>query len=398
MKNHLAGTHNEACEYPQVPEEVKDFFLKYLKEKNQKKATNFECFDEDEDVGVNSKSMGTMDAYVTKGKKKEKQLTLNEMVKKREPVIKDIFFKDTLVKEKDVIVFIYRHQWVLDMFRKYTLKKELARPAITRFATSYLTLKRFDDLKIQIRAMLASVEWATSSYGNSAAGKGFNSETFKADREVRKGLYTTIERMYPDMNTRITIDEQLEKFKNAEGMLGMDMAKLTRDKKLPAIRVLSGTCSATGCERNWSTFDIVHSKRRNHLETQRMNALVFVKYNIQLELRQERGDTYDPICLSDMESDDEWITEKEGPVLPVDHSWMDIEECFKDDGTAEKLECLWPKKGKKKASELDDEDEIEVLDDNEVIKLEGEEEEEEFDEVTMADDDDDVEELDLEDD
>lgn len=37
-----------------------------------------------------------------------------------------------------------------------------------------------------------------------------------------------------------------------------------------------------------------------------------------------------------MEFDDEWITEKEGPVLPVDHSWMDIEECFKDDGTVGK--------------------------------------------------------------
>ncbi|KAF7145548.1 hypothetical protein RHSIM_Rhsim04G0045100 [Rhododendron simsii] len=256
------------------------------------------------------------------------------------------------------------------------------------------------------------------------------SETFKADREVRKGLYTTIERMYPDMDTRIIIDEQLEKFKNAEGMFGMEMAKLTRDKKQPAlwwesfgeeckelqrlaIRVLSSTCSATGCERNWSIFDIVHSKRRNRLETQRMNALVFVKYNIQLELRQEkrqeRGDTYDPICLSDMESDDEWITEKEGPVLPVDHSWMDIEECFKDDGTVGKkrkrgprnLNAYGRKKGKKKASELDDKDEIEVLGENEVIELEGEEEEEEFDEATMADDDDDdddVEELDLEDD
>ena len=62
-----------------------------------------------------------------------------------------------------------------------------------------------------------------------------------------------------------------------------------------AIRVLSLTCSATGCERNWSTFEHVHSKKRNRLEQQRLNALVFVKYNLQLELRQtkreERGET-----------------------------------------------------------------------------------------------------------
>ena len=106
-----------------------------------------------------------------------------------------------------------------------------------------------------------------------------------------------------------------------------------------AIRVLSLTCSATGCERNWSTFDQVHSKRRNRLAQQKLNALVFVKYNLQLEMRQrireERGDTYDPICLSDIESDDEWIAEKENPCLPEDNSWMDVHECFNlDEGAS----------------------------------------------------------------
>lgn len=79
----------------------------------------------------------------------------------------------------------------------------------------------------------------------------------------------------------------------------------------------------------------MHTKRRNRLETQRLNALVFVKYNLRLEQRQEkrqeRGETYDPIVLSDVESDDEWITEKEEPCLPEDTSWMDIHECFQDD-------------------------------------------------------------------
>ena len=44
--------------------------------------------------------------------------------------------------------------------------------------------------------------------------------------------------------------------------------------------------------------------------------------------REENGDSYDPICLSDMESDDEWITKKEEPCLPEDTSWIDIHECF----------------------------------------------------------------------
>ena len=67
----------------------------------------------------------------------------------------------------------------------------------------------------------------------------------------------------------------------------------------------------------------------------RLNALVFVKYNLQLELRktqkEERCETYDPIFLSDLECDDERITEIEDPCLPQDNSWMDINECFAND-------------------------------------------------------------------
>ena len=108
-----------------------------------------------------------------------------------------------------------------------------------------------------------------------------------------------------------------------------------------AIRVLSLTCSATGCERNWSTFDQVHSKRRNRLERQRLSALVFVKYNLRLEARHQKrileGDSYDPISLSDMESDDEWIIEKENALLPEDTSWMNVGECFEvQEGTSKK--------------------------------------------------------------
>jgi len=49
---------------------------------------------------------------------------------------------------------------------------------------------------------------------------------------------------------------------------------------------------------------------------------------LRQKVREEKGDTYDPICLSDIESDDEWITEKESPYLPNDVSWMDIHESF----------------------------------------------------------------------
>ena len=180
-------------------------------------------------------------------------------------------------------------------------------------------------------------------------------EDFWADYEVKLGLYNVIEKMY-DRPTGIKIHEQLDKFNDSIGMFGLSATIAMRKKTQPAkwwlsygdecpelqhlaVRVLSLTCRDTGWERNWSTFDHVHSKKRNRLEQQRLNALVFVKYNLnlnmRLEKRRERGETYDPICLSDMDSDDEWITEKEDACLPEDNSWMDVHECFKEnEGTS----------------------------------------------------------------
>lgn len=55
---------------------------------------------------------------------------------------------------------------------------------------------------------------------------------------------------------------------------------------------------------------------------------------MRLKKRQERGNSFDPICLSDVESNDEWIIEKVDPCLPKDTSWMDVHECFQvDEGT-----------------------------------------------------------------
>ncbi|WRX26165.1 hypothetical protein QQP08_018652, partial [Theobroma cacao] len=62
----------------------------------------------------------------------------------------------------------------------------------------------------------------------------------------------------------------------------------------------------------------------NRLEQQRLNTLVFIKYNIHLELKQskriEKGETYDLICLSNMELDDEWIIKMKNPCLPQENS------------------------------------------------------------------------------
>jgi hypothetical protein len=70
-----------------------------------------------------------------------------------------------------------------------------------------------------------------------------------------------------------------------------------------AIRVLSQTCSASGCERNWSVFERIHTKKRNRLEQKRLNDLVFVQYNLWLRRNQflNKRPDIDPIVLDDVD-------------------------------------------------------------------------------------------------
>jgi hypothetical protein len=79
------------------------------------------------------------------------------------------------------------------------------------------------------------------------------------------------------------------------------------------MKVLGLTCSASACERNWSTFNQVHTKRRNRLTTKRMNDLVYIMYNKKLKQKFIKKGTLkeeeDPLVLENVVSDDEWIAE-----------------------------------------------------------------------------------------
>lgn len=82
-----------------------------------------------------------------------------------------------------------------------------------------------------------------------------------------------------------------------------------------AIRVLGLTCSASACERNWSTFNQVHTKRRNRLSTSKMNDLVYIMYNRRLKYnfmkKLSLKDEDDPLIVEDVPSDDEWMVDPE---------------------------------------------------------------------------------------
>lgn len=49
---------------------------------------------------------------------------------------------------------------------------------------------------------------------------------------------------------------------------------------------MSQCVSSSGCERNWSTFSLVHTKLRNKLSYTKLHMLVFVHYNLKLQIQQ----------------------------------------------------------------------------------------------------------------
>ncbi|XP_030955048.1 uncharacterized protein LOC115977364 [Quercus lobata] len=164
-----------------------------------------------------------------------------------------------------------------------------------------------------------------------AAGYFLNPEFFydnrseiERDEEVMAGLYKCIQRLVPNINQQDKILEELTSYKREEGLFGLEMAKRQRKKKAPAdwwsaygastpslqqfaVKVLILTCSSSGCERNWSMFEHVHSKKRNRLAQSRMNDLVYIKYNRALKRRYNLRDTIDPISLKDVDDSNEWL-------------------------------------------------------------------------------------------
>ncbi|WOL05372.1 hypothetical protein Cni_G14100 [Canna indica] len=60
-----------------------------------------------------------------------------------------------------------------------------------------------------------------------------------------------------------------------------------------ATRILSQTTSSSGCENNWSTFALIHTKPCNCLSYARLEKLVYVHYNMRLRMQALQNEDRD---------------------------------------------------------------------------------------------------------
>ncbi|XP_059068694.1 uncharacterized protein LOC131056578 [Cryptomeria japonica] len=168
--------------------------------------------------------------------------------------------------------------------------------------------------------------------------KFFYSRNFKIDEEVQLGLDTCIQRLVPDENIQDLIVDELQRYKKEDGPLfSSPIGIRKRDTLLPdlwwedygattlnlqklAIRILSQPCSASGCERNWSVFEAIRTKKRNRLTQKRLNDFVYVRYNLRLhEKRVQGNNSYDTLDINEIDPyTADWIVEPDGATDDID--------------------------------------------------------------------------------
>ncbi|CAN1319855.1 hypothetical protein LINPERPRIM_LOCUS31442 [Linum perenne] len=142
-----------------------------------------------------------------------------------------------------------------------------------------------------------------------------------SNKKQKLALYETVDRLIWDKEEKLIVMSQLDSIPFCKRYVFSSGAMELIGRKQPAdwwssfgddvpelqkftIRVLSLTTSASGCERNWSIFEMVHSKRRNTVMQQKMNDLVYVNFNSRLISNQLKKKERE---FDEIDFDDEWI-------------------------------------------------------------------------------------------
>nr|KAJ0226532.1 hypothetical protein LSAT_V11C100002810 [Lactuca sativa] len=261
--------------------------------------------------------------------------------------------KISIKKAMLAIDYIYSYVIVVNLMRKFTKERNLLRPAVTRFAISFITLaqvhrqrqleeysefcrvgkgkvvqqrsdcKKKDDYKTTFQ--IIDQRWECQLHKPlHAAGHFLNPGIFYKDivgvacKDVEQGwINTGMEKDYSVILWLLGIGKQKH-----QASYGSSVPNL---KKF-AIRVLSLTCSATSCERNYR----LHTKKRNRLAQSRLNDMVFVKINRALD-RRIKDKEKDPILLQEIDESNEWLMgkledENDDDIVFVveDLTWRDV--------------------------------------------------------------------------
>ena len=105
-------------------------------------------------------------------------------------------YKTVIEKARSISVFIYSHISTLALMRKFTNRRELVRPGVTRFATSFLSLGCIIDKKMQLASMVSSPDWDENRWSGTVKGRAVKqtiySDVFWRDAQQLMKIYTLL--------------------------------------------------------------------------------------------------------------------------------------------------------------------------------------------------------------
>ena len=162
-------------------------------------------------------------------------------------------------------------------------------------------VKRWDNLNVPLHALayvLTPKYYSPSWLAKPAPGGGVRKKPH-TDPEVQNGYMTALAKLVPDEEDNAILRSELSKYISQQGPFGGLYAIKDRDRSTPiewwnmygsgfshlhrlAIKVLSQVVNTSSAERCWSTYSFIHNVKRNCLNDNRAESLVYVHYNLRL--------------------------------------------------------------------------------------------------------------------
>lgn len=214
---------------------------------------------------------------------------------------------------------------------------------------------------------------------------------FSSNPEYAQALTDAIEKMAETPEDSVQAIQEIGFFRECHGKFNRPTARAGASSMSPiptlqkyALRIVSQCVSSSGCERNWSSFALVHIKIRNKLSYDKLHKLVYVHYNLKERIQEKnvQQQEVDPCAMML----DAALFNETNPIWDwLDKSMSDVGPSLLDLYPSQLDKSARGRHGKNKngkRARVEEEEEIEFLDSET-------ENEEEFEDGFSDDDDDD---------
>jgi hypothetical protein len=141
--------------------------------------------------------------------------------------------QETIPKGRRITTYIYSRTFLITLLQHFTDGKDLVRPGLTRFATSYLTLRCLYENKGSLIRMFTSDQWKTSKFASSRDEKSV--EDVVLDKDFWKGIVICLKGANPLIKVLRMVDSDE---KPTMGFIyeAMDGAKETIQKEFNGVK------------------------------------------------------------------------------------------------------------------------------------------------------------------